>query len=133
MASSSTGLSRIMSMDTLSLVPLFGLVTNLHRLPIRSMRRAALLVTVAAQRMLSHCTSKISTPSRSSPPKQIERRLKLFMRSKLVSLKLEVRELAKRRRQNVLDQEKSLDQRKWRFLIEKESFLIIKERKIVLN
>jgi hypothetical protein len=50
------------------------------------------------------------------------------MRSKLVSLKLEVRELAKRRREKVLDQEKGLDQRKWRFLIEKESFLIIKEK-----
>jgi hypothetical protein len=92
------------------------------------MRRAALLVTVAVQRMLSHCTSKISTPSRSFPPKQIERRLKLFMRSNLVSLKLEVRELAKRRREKVLDQEKGLDQRKWRFLIEKEIFLIIKEK-----
>ncbi|KAG5252626.1 hypothetical protein IMY05_001G0028400 [Salix suchowensis] len=66
-----------MSMDTLSLAPVFG--------------RAALLVTVAIQCMLSHSTSK--TSSTSFPPKQIERMLKLFIRIKLVGSQLEFREL----------------------------------------
>ncbi|KAJ6870277.1 hypothetical protein NC652_036031 [Populus alba x Populus x berolinensis] len=31
------------------------------------------------------------------------------------------------KRETVIDQEKGLDQREWRFLIEKDTFLIIKE------